>query len=437
MRRCLYLLLGLLGLTELPVASAQAYRSFFTGDTADVQTPARGGIVLMGGGEESDAAMRWFMERCAGGDVVVLRASGADGYNDYLFRQLGVAVNSVESIVTPDQAAANDPYVARQLRRAEGVWIAGGDQANYVRWWRDSPVGDALHDLIESGKCVMGGTSAGMAIMGALYFAALNGTIQSAEALVNPYNSKITIGGGDFLQHPLLDGVLTDMHYDNRERRGRHLVFMARAMKEFGIFPKGMACNEQTAICIDTAGYARVFGHYPEHNDLAYFLQVNCENPIAGPETCVARSPLHWVRGRAALNVWVAPGYPDGRVGVDLRDWQSAQGGHWENWWVEQGTVQSAPAEGPPPCASERPPEASETGARDWAISAPGYLNIPIAPDKLPARIRLYDMRGQLLREWQAEPGVSNYRAPGYCHGPHIVVVTGAKGKISQLVNIP
>ena len=37
----------------------------------------------MGGASENDAAMAWFLERAGGGDVLVLRASGSDGYNDY------------------------------------------------------------------------------------------------------------------------------------------------------------------------------------------------------------------------------------------------------------------------------------------------------------------------------------------------------------------
>ena len=44
----------------------------------------------MGGATENDNAMRWFLNLADGGDVVVLRTSGSDGYNDYMFNQLGV-----------------------------------------------------------------------------------------------------------------------------------------------------------------------------------------------------------------------------------------------------------------------------------------------------------------------------------------------------------
>ena len=53
----------------------------------------------MGGATEDDNAMIWFLERSNGGDILVLRTSGSDGYNNYLFSELGVNVNSVETIV--------------------------------------------------------------------------------------------------------------------------------------------------------------------------------------------------------------------------------------------------------------------------------------------------------------------------------------------------
>ena len=107
-------------------ASAQNYTSYFTGDTADVSVNTIPGIVLMGGASENDSAMIWFLEQSGGGDVVVLRASGSNGYNNYMYSQLGVVVNSVQTIVFNQAAASFDHYVIRQLANAEALWFAGG-----------------------------------------------------------------------------------------------------------------------------------------------------------------------------------------------------------------------------------------------------------------------------------------------------------------------
>lgn len=42
----------------------------------------------MGGATEHDKAMRWFLREANEGDIVVLRASGIDGYNDYFYSEL-------------------------------------------------------------------------------------------------------------------------------------------------------------------------------------------------------------------------------------------------------------------------------------------------------------------------------------------------------------
>ena len=115
-------------------ANAQPYTSYFTGDTTDVNTNPRYGLCLMGGSTEDDRAMIWFLEKANNGDVLVLRASGSDGYNDYFFEDLGVEINSVETIVFNTQNAATNPYVLQQIANAEAIWIAGGDQYDYINY---------------------------------------------------------------------------------------------------------------------------------------------------------------------------------------------------------------------------------------------------------------------------------------------------------------
>ena len=118
----------LLALTTALSVSAQNYTSFFTGNTTDLITNPTGGICLMGGATESDQAMQWFLQRANGGDVLVLRASGADGYNDYFYTDLGITVNSVETIRFNAASAASEAYIHDKIQKAEAIWFAGGDQ---------------------------------------------------------------------------------------------------------------------------------------------------------------------------------------------------------------------------------------------------------------------------------------------------------------------
>lgn len=60
-----------------------------------------------------------------GGDILVLRASGSDGYNNYFYSQLGVTINSVETIVFNNGQAASNAYIQRRIDEAEAIWLAG------------------------------------------------------------------------------------------------------------------------------------------------------------------------------------------------------------------------------------------------------------------------------------------------------------------------
>src|ERR1700757_3303683 len=58
------------------VAHAQTYKYFRLGNPGDVETKAKSGIAMMGGGRDLDEAFRWLCDRGNGGDFPVLRASG-------------------------------------------------------------------------------------------------------------------------------------------------------------------------------------------------------------------------------------------------------------------------------------------------------------------------------------------------------------------------
>jgi cyanophycinase-like exopeptidase len=142
-----------------------------------------------------DAAFRWLVRKSGGGDVVVLRASGSDGYNRYI-QEMGA--DSVESIVVKTPEAARDAFVLEKIRNAEALWIAGGDQWNYVRVWGTSPMREAMQALIDRGVPV-GGTSAGLAV--SRLFHGGKGQRDVGAGLANLPDERVRIGA-DFLKIP-------------------------------------------------------------------------------------------------------------------------------------------------------------------------------------------------------------------------------------------
>jgi len=291
----------------------------------------------MGGASEDDEAMKWFLGQANGGDILVLRASGSDGYNDYMYSDLGVNVNSVETIVCHNAGSADETYIQDKISKAEAIWFAGGDQYDYVSYWKDTPVDSLINVALNNRKIVIGGTSAGMAIMGGYVYTGKNGSVTSAAALGNPYNSRVTIDSAHFLETKFLEDVITDTHYDNPDRRGRHVTFLARILKDYGIRSKGIACDEGTAVCIGQDGIAHIYGEFPSSNDNAYFLQTNCALSDVTPEKVQSNLPLDWNKNNKALWVYKIKGTKAGINTFDLNDWVTGNGGAWEDWYVENG----------------------------------------------------------------------------------------------------
>lgn len=326
--------------------SGQSYTSYFTGNTTDLEVAPTFGITLMGGATEDDNASRWFLERANGGDILVLRASGSDGYNDYFYSELGVAINSVETIVINNAQGALEPYVLNKIQNAEAIWFAGGDQYDYVTFFKNNEVEALLNDHINFKQGVVGGTSAGMAILGQSYFSAENGTVTSAQALANPYDEKVAIGHSDFVDIPLLENTITDTHFDSPDRRGRLTAFLARMIVDQNIRSRAIASEEYVAVCINQEGNTQVFGGFPEFQDFAYFAQANCSDNFI-PEDCSPDNVLLWDLGGEAVKVYKVPGTASGENTFNVANWSNGTGGEWLNWWVSGSAFQTSESVNP------------------------------------------------------------------------------------------
>ncbi len=301
------------------------------GDTADVKTTVKGGVALIGGGGAVNNAYKWMIERSGGGDVVVITASGNDGYGKDLFKLGGM--NSVEILDITSRESADNDTVAGIIRKAEMLFLAGGDQSRYMRFWRGTKTLEAINYLLNVKKAPVGGTSAGCAVLGYLYYSGEKGSAVSAETLADPYNENVTIYRNDLLQPPFLQNVITDQHYLARKREGRHVGFLARIITDWAVLPKGIAADERTAVCIDDKGTAKVFGE-----SKAYFIITDKNKK---PELCEKGKPLSWYAKGKALKVYEIQGSDTGCGSFSLPDFNqaSASGGNWFWWYVQNGEL--------------------------------------------------------------------------------------------------
>jgi cyanophycinase len=287
------------------------------GSPTPVATQVEGGLALEGGGTDIDQVFQWMRGRMGGtGDFLVIRATNDTGYNDYLFSTIG-GFNSVATLDIPNRAAANDPTVKAIIENADAVFIGGGNQADYVTSWQGTAVQTAIQDDVARGV-PLGGTSAGTDVIGQFIYSAEHGTIDSAQALSNPFDNRLTLDQ-NFLDPSViafLNNTIIDTHFVTRDRMGRMLTFLARidtnGWSAPNNMPRGIGINEQTALEITPDGRATVVANAGNPDPYAYFLQTP-----GLPQVCQKNVPLTYdgiaidrvaAGGSFNLNVWKPTG---------------------------------------------------------------------------------------------------------------------------------
>jgi cyanophycinase-like exopeptidase len=268
---------GILGVFGAPAAQAQAPAASPCAMTVYprvgtyVRTPRLHGpgLVLAGGGAEEapGAAFAWMRRTIAGtdagraGNVVVLRASSADEYDSFFYRDGRFA--SVQTVLIPPCAARADlDRAAKIVDGADAVFFAGGDQAHYVVW-KGSTLIESVKRVYARGG-IVGGGSAGLAIQGAVVFDSvagdrLNADVHTSDAVAFPFEPRISFTTGLFSWPPLRD-TMTDTHFAIRNRFGRTVVFLARIATD-GLLPGAstiyaLGIDQASAVVVDAGGIA-------------------------------------------------------------------------------------------------------------------------------------------------------------------------------------
>ncbi|HET6899179.1 MAG TPA: cyanophycinase [Vicinamibacteria bacterium] len=199
--------------------------------------PARGSLVIVGGGLRSDSILKRFLDLAGGPEaslVVIPTAGESDDLADYAgdLRDLADAgARHVKMMHTRDRKTADSDAFIAPLREARGVWFPGG------RHWRlaDAYLGTrtqaALRDVLARGG-VIGGTSAGATILGSFM---VRGDTKGNTIMVGDH-----VEGFGFLKN-----VTIDQHLLRRNRQF-DLIPVIESHPEL----LGIGLDEDTAIVV-------------------------------------------------------------------------------------------------------------------------------------------------------------------------------------------
>ncbi|GAA3247995.1 hypothetical protein ACFO1B_39065 [Dactylosporangium siamense] len=265
-RLCTAALLTTTALVPLGATAAHAsVTRVRQGSTSDVTRGTWSGpsFVMNGSGAVVPATMTTALNAIRGGtgtlDVVVIAGSGSTTPEcDAIIGLTGV--NSCTTLTLTAASDGNNSQVNTDIRNAEFVYFAGGDQCRYAAW-----KGTALEASVESVVAKGGGSgggSAGLHINSDIVYDACGGSATSATALADPYSAAMTFTTGMF-GWPNYLNTINDSHFVTRDRMGRTMAFVARAIADGRTTAGkawGVGIEEGGSFVIDRNGLATLAG---------------------------------------------------------------------------------------------------------------------------------------------------------------------------------
>jgi cyanophycinase len=202
--------------------------------------PRRSRLLIIGGAERRGTAILARFVALAGGPVariVVIATASCEPSvleTEYVSAFTGFGAGAVSALRLETRVQANDPATAAALSSATGVFFTGGDQLRLTTILGGTLVDSVLQSLVAAGNVLLGGTSAGAAMMSGTMIVGGDG----------PGVTTTSVQTGPGLE--FLPGVLIDMHFAERGRLNRLLSAVALYPHELGL-----GIDEDTAILVD------------------------------------------------------------------------------------------------------------------------------------------------------------------------------------------
>ena len=133
--------------------------------------PARGTVVVVGGGSMGPEIYSRFIAAAGGPDALIIDVPTAGGDSVYGQNAPGTrgwrlaGAKNIYVLHTKDKKLADSDSFAAILKKAGGVWFEGGRQFHLVNSYAGTKTEQGFHDVLARGG-VVGGSSAGASIIG-------------------------------------------------------------------------------------------------------------------------------------------------------------------------------------------------------------------------------------------------------------------------------
>jgi cyanophycinase len=227
---------------------------------AQPPAPDHGTLLIVGGGPIPDEIIDRFVELAGGRDRAAIgifpqasqyKDSGVELAQD--FEKRGAKARRI--LVTRSDADRKD--APARLSGITGVWFGGGDQSRLAAVLLGTRMEAEIHALYERGG-VIGGTSAGAAVMSALMLTGEERSPGGSRPSSDDSGASVTIARANVVLAEgfgFLPGSIVDQHFLRRRRHNRLMSAVLESPERLGV-----GIDESTALEVDPEGCWRVWG---------------------------------------------------------------------------------------------------------------------------------------------------------------------------------
>lgn len=226
----------------------------------DAHAQKRGTLIVMGGGPWHDEVQKRFVELSGGANGMILvlpmaSASTDSGKSSVKgWQELGGRARAL--VVNHDEAMRAD--TATLFRGVTGIWFGGGDQSRLTAAIAGTPVEAAIRNRYLNAGAVVGGTSAGAAVMSRIMitgderrYGGLRPSRDSTQAFITiDRNNVVTADGFGYIENAIID-----QHFVRRRRHNRLVSLVIENPRLVGA-----GIDESTAIEVRPDGTWKVLG---------------------------------------------------------------------------------------------------------------------------------------------------------------------------------
>jgi len=221
--------------------------------------PARGTLMIVGGGPQPPALVQQFIDLAGGrghAKIAIFAEASADGRQsgeEKAAELIALGAEATNVWITRDEA--NTDSIAKKLSGVTGIWFGGGDQVRLIKVLRATKTDSAIHARYDAGA-VIGGTSAGAAVMSQIMIT--GDERRPGGDRRDTTNAYMTIARDNIVTDTgfaLVGSAIIDQHFLRRKRHSRLISLVLEREPHLGV-----GIDESTALIIPPTGPWKITG---------------------------------------------------------------------------------------------------------------------------------------------------------------------------------